>query len=87
MKVVVTGGAGFIGSHVAEKFAREDRVVVCDNLSRSRTLHDAIISSTFNRDYLRRKDSRIEFHDVDVRNYEQLRELSKSADVIIHTAG
>lgn len=34
MKVLVTGGAGFIGSHVADALiARGDRVVIVDNLS------------------------------------------------------
>ena len=34
MAVIVTGGAGFIGSHVAEALlARGDEVVVLDNLS------------------------------------------------------
>jgi UDP-glucose 4-epimerase len=37
VRVVVTGGAGFIGSHVAEAFvARGDEVVVVDNLSTGR---------------------------------------------------
>ena len=36
-RVLVTGGAGFIGSHVADRFiARGDRVVVIDNLSSGR---------------------------------------------------
>ncbi len=35
MKILVTGGAGFIGSHVAEFYAkRGDEVTVIDNLSR-----------------------------------------------------
>ena len=34
MKILVTGGAGFIGSHIADAFiARGDEVVVLDNLS------------------------------------------------------
>ena len=34
MRVIVTGGAGFIGSHVADAFlARGDDVVVVDDLS------------------------------------------------------
>ncbi|MCK4970931.1 MAG: NAD-dependent epimerase/dehydratase family protein, partial [Thermoplasmata archaeon] len=32
-RVLLTGGAGFIGSHVAQRFARDGRdVVVVDNL-------------------------------------------------------
>ena len=34
MKYLITGGAGFIGSHLTENLiARGDQVVVCDNLS------------------------------------------------------
>ena len=35
MRVLITGGAGFVGSHVAEYYARKGyEVVVFDNLSR-----------------------------------------------------
>ena len=38
MKYLVTGGAGFIGSHLAEKLiARGDQVVILDNLSTGST--------------------------------------------------
>jgi nucleoside-diphosphate-sugar epimerase len=38
-KVLVTGGAGFVGSHVAEYYAkRGEEVVVLDDLSRTRVL-------------------------------------------------
>ncbi|MCX6349316.1 MAG: NAD-dependent epimerase/dehydratase family protein, partial [Candidatus Aureabacteria bacterium] len=34
MKILVTGGAGFIGSHVAEEFVRAGHeAVILDNLS------------------------------------------------------
>ncbi len=33
MKVLVTGGAGFIGSHLAEKLSAENEVIVFDNFS------------------------------------------------------
>src|SRR5260370_7255619 len=37
MRVLVTGGAGFIGSHLTEAFlARGDEVLVVDDLSRGR---------------------------------------------------
>src|SRR3954468_14735728 len=37
MKVLVTGGAGFIGSHIADAFInRGDDVVILDNLSSGR---------------------------------------------------
>jgi len=39
MKVLITGGAGFIGSHIAEYYAKKgDKVVVFDNLSRAELL-------------------------------------------------
>ena len=41
----------------------------------------------FSRDYLRQKGPKVQFHNADVRNLEQLRDLSRSANVIIHTAG
>ena len=40
--VLVTGGAGFVGSHVAEYYAeQETEVTALDNLSRIETLEDA----------------------------------------------
>ena len=39
MKILVTGGAGFIGSHIVEYFQGEADVVVLDNL-RSGYLHN-----------------------------------------------
>ena len=40
MKILVTGGAGFIGSHVAEAYAKAGhRVVVVDNLRSGSAAH------------------------------------------------
>jgi len=38
-RILVTGGAGFIGSHVAEYYAKKgEEVIVLDNLSRAEIL-------------------------------------------------
>lgn len=40
MKILITGGAGFIGSHIADALvARGDRVVILDNLSTGKKEH------------------------------------------------
>jgi UDP-glucose 4-epimerase len=54
MRVLVTGGAGFIGSHVADAFlARGDRVTVVDDLSRgqeARLAPEAVLIKMSSRD-------------------------------------
>ncbi len=46
-RFVITGGAGFIGSHAAEHFAaRGHEVVVVDNLSRGTLLQKADPNAT-----------------------------------------
>ena len=32
MKILITGGAGFIGSHLAEMLAKKNEVIILDNL-------------------------------------------------------
>lgn len=49
MRILVTGGAGFVGSHVADPFAAADHdVVVLDNPSRAATLPTADPSEAAN---------------------------------------
>ena len=36
MKILITGGAGFIGSHLVEKLYKKNDIIVIDNLSTGR---------------------------------------------------
>lgn len=86
-QVLVTGGAGFIGSHVAERFARRgDDVTVYDNLSRAALLQkkDAP-GTTFNWDYLGRYPN-VRRVRGDVRDREATMAACALADVIVHAA-
>ena len=33
MKILITGGAGYIGSHIAEELIKSEDIVIIDNLS------------------------------------------------------
>ena len=80
--VVITGGAGFIGSNLAERLLREPgvRVRVFDNLSRAGVEH--------NLTWLRglADSDRLEFVHGDVRSASKVNAASKDADEIYHLA-
>ena len=86
MKILVTGGAGFIGSHVAEKYVqRGHKVVVFDNLSRAMLLHKTSIEQTYNWNYLSQYQN-IQRIKGDVRNREEVIKVMENVDVVIHAA-
>ena len=75
MSVLVTGGAGFIGSHLVDGLLAEGcRVRVLDNLSTGfiRNLEPVL--------------SKIELMDGDVRDADRVREAAKGMDAILHHA-
>jgi UDP-glucose 4-epimerase len=74
--VLVTGGAGFIGSHLAERLAPANRVRVVDDLS---------IGSL---DNLRALEGRpgYEFVQADVNDLERMTELMRGIQVVYHLA-
>jgi CDP-paratose 2-epimerase len=87
MNVLVTGGAGFVGSHVTEYYAKKgNNVVVFDNLSRSELLGKSVGQPNYNWNYLKNNYSNVELTKGDIRNFEQLKFISKDIDVIFHTA-
>jgi CDP-paratose 2-epimerase len=85
-KVLVTGGAGFIGSHVAEFHAkRGNDIIVFDNLSRAQLLGKGYKNAVYNWNYLK-KYANVKLLKGDVTNFEQLKEACKDVNAIIHTA-
>ncbi len=86
MKVLITGGAGFIGSHAAEFFAGNGHdVIVFDNLSRAELLGLPGRKFYYNWDYLK-KLKKIKLLKKDIRNIREIEDASKGCDVIVHAA-
>src|SRR5260370_16579706 len=83
-RVLLTGGAGFIGSHTAEALLRRgDQLTLVDNL------HD-FYSPLWKRENLQdiRRAGSFDFHLADICNKKQLRDVVSHSrpDVIIHLA-
>lgn len=88
MKILVTGGAGLVGSHTAEYYAkRGNEVIVLDNLMRSQLFGYDKKSVEYNWNYLA-KYKNIKRMKGDVRNEKDvLKAIGDGIDVVIHTAG
>jgi CDP-paratose 2-epimerase len=91
MDVLVTGGAGFVGSHVVEYYLDAGAsVTALDNLSRVDTLADAddsLDTAAYNWEYLDREYDGVEFVTADVRDYDAVKRHVAGKDAVIHTAG
>jgi len=73
LKVLVTGGAGFIGSHIVRRLAeRGDRVRVLDDLSTGR------------RDRLEALEAEVELVEGDLRSFEAVRRAVSGCDLVFH---
>ena len=87
MKILITGGSGFVGSHVSEYYAKKgDEVIVFDNLSRGETLKTADKRQTsYNWDHLKKVEN-IELVRGDIRRADDVVTAAEGVDAIIHTA-
>jgi UDP-glucose 4-epimerase len=79
MKYFLTGGAGFIGSHISERLLMDEetkKVIIYDNFS-SDTRH--------NLDFI--KDARLEVYEADITDIDELgKRLTSEIDIVFHLA-
>ena len=75
MRVFITGGAGFIGSHLVDHYVNADhQVTILDNFS------------TGSKDNIAHLEGTITTVDGDIRNIELVESLTKDADLVLHMA-
>ncbi|MEA1973889.1 MAG: UDP-glucose 4-epimerase GalE [Candidatus Cloacimonadota bacterium] len=82
MKVLVTGGSGFIGSHTCvELLERDYQIVVLDNLENSKFEAIRRVENITNK--------KIKFYKTDLRDYKDLETIFKTENIdsVIHFAG
>ncbi len=75
MRVFITGGAGFIGSHLADAcIARGDEVTILDNMS------------TGSRANIAHLEGKIVVHEGDIRDKDLVEKLVSDSDLVLHMA-
>jgi UDP-glucose 4-epimerase len=75
MRVFITGGAGFIGSHLADAcIARGDEVTILDNMS------------TGSRNNISHLEGKIAIHEGDIRDKNLVEKLVSESDLVLHMA-
>ena len=78
MKALITGGAGFIGSHLSDKLINLGyEVIIIDNLSNGRLNNIEHLLDNKN----------FKFYELDIINLEDIRPIFKDVDWVFHLAG
>jgi len=78
MKALITGGAGFIGSHLSDKLIElGHEVVIIDNLANGRMANIKHLLDNKN----------FKFHEFDIINLEDIKPIFKDVDWVFHLAG
>ena len=73
VKFVVTGGAGFIGNNIVRQLLKQNHTpIVIDSLYRGNIENISSLD--------------VEFHKVDIRDFNQLRDILKNSDGVFHEA-
>ena len=77
MRIIVTGAAGFIGSHLCDRLVLEGHDVIgIDNLSVGRRINLQQLES----------NPKFEFYELDVRNFDEIESLFNQSDQVVHLA-
>ncbi len=79
MRILLTGGAGFIGSNLAEQLLKDNRI------SAVRVL-DNLATGSMNNISSHMSDSKFEFFEGDIRDYKTCLEACNNIDLISHQA-
>lgn len=74
--ILVTGGAGFIGSHLVDELIKKNKVIVVDNLTSGS-------EDTIKHHY---SNPNFRFIKSDIVNYSQMEDICKGIDIIYHLA-
>ena len=76
MRVLVTGGAGFIGSNLVDELAKDNRVLILDDFSSGKM------------ENIKRHEgkSNIEIISGDIRNRALIDDVTKDIDIVYHLA-
>ena len=77
MKILITGGAGFIGSHLCEKYTKEEHTVLClDNFMNGNITNIRHLTGYGN----------FKLINGDIRDFDLLEKIMPSVDIVFHLA-